>query len=79
MFSPVKHIPISVGAETDLTMLRAFLNNGTEPMMATDADDIAKLFKWVTMSTISRMSSVNPDDVKSFLKFDDDEDEDVIE
>mgnify|MGYP000254259019 FL=1 len=60
-------------------MLRAFLNNGTEPMMATDADDIAKLFKWVTMSTISRMSSVNPDDVKSFLKFDDDEDEDVIE
>jgi hypothetical protein len=31
------------------------------------------------MSTISRMSSVNPDDVKSFLKFDDDEDEDVIE
>ena len=72
-------VAMSVGAETDLTMLRAFLNNGTEPMMATDADDIAKLFKWVTMSTISRMSSVNPDDVKSFLKFDDDEDEDVIE
>ena len=63
-------VAMSVGAETDLTMLRAFLNNGTEPMMATDADDIAKLFKWVTMSTISRMSSVNPDDVKSFLKFD---------
>lgn len=40
---------------------------------------VRKLFKWVTMSTISRMSSVNPDDVKSFLKFDDDEDEDVIE
>lgn len=33
-------VAMSVGAETDLTMLRAFLNNGTEPMMATDADDI---------------------------------------
>lgn len=72
-------VAMSVGAGTDLTMLRAFLDNGTEPMMATDAEDIAKLFKWVTMSTIIRMSSVNPDDVRSFLKFDNDEDEDVIE
>ncbi len=72
-------VAMSAGVETDLTMLSAFLNNGTEPMMAADADDIVKLFKWVTMSTISRMSSVNPDDVKSFLKFDNDEDEDVIE
>ncbi len=48
-------------------------------MLATDADEIAKLFKWVTMSTISRMTSANPDDIKSFLKFDVDEDEDVIE
>lgn len=72
-------VAMSVDAGTDTAMLKAFLNNGTEPMMATDAEDIAKLFKWVTMSTISRMSSVNPDDVKSFLKFDDDDDEDVIE
>lgn len=72
-------IAMSVDEGTDKNMLRAFLNNGTEPMFAADADDIAKLFKWVTMSTISRMTSVNPDDVKSFLKFeDDDEDEDVI-
>lgn len=73
-------VAMSVDQDTDLTMLKAFLNNGTEPMLATDANDIAKLFKWVTMSTISRMSSVNPDDIKSFLKFDDDDsDEDVIE
>lgn len=71
-------VAMSVGAGTDLGMLKAFLDNGTEPMMAADADDIAKLFKWVTMSTISRISSVDPDDIKSFLKFDDDEDEDVI-
>ena len=47
-------------------------------MLATDAEDIAKLFKWVTMSTISRMSSINPDDVKSFLRFDDEDDDEVI-
>lgn len=73
-------VAMSVDVGTDTSMLKAFLNNGTEPMLATDADDIAKIFKWVTMSTISRMTSANPDDVKSFLKFDnDDEDEDVIE
>lgn len=73
-------VAMSVDEGTDKAMLRAFLDNGTEPMMAVDANDIAKLFKWVTMSTISRMSSVNPDDVKSFLKFDDDNfDDDVIE
>lgn len=72
-------VAMSVGAGTDMAMLKAFLNNGTDPMMATDASDISKLFKWVTMSTISRMSSVNPDDIKSFLKFDDDEDEEIIE
>ncbi len=73
-------VAMSVDKDTDITMLKAFLNNGTEPMLATDANDIAKVFKWVTMSTISRMTSVNPDDIKSFLKFDDDDsDEEVIE
>ncbi len=73
-------VALSVDEGTDKAMLSAFLDNGTEPMMAVDANDIAKLFKWVTMSTISRMASVNPDDVKSFLKFDDDNfDDDVIE
>ena len=71
-------VAVNVGGGSDKAMLRAFLNNGTEPMMATDAADIAKLFKWVTMSTISRMSSINPDDVKSFLKFDDEDNDEVI-
>lgn len=71
-------VAMSVDEGTDLNMLKAFLNNGTEPMLATDADDISKLFKWITMSTISRMSSVNPDDVQSFLRFEDDDDEDVL-
>ncbi len=67
--SKCMRVAMSFGADTDLNMFRAFLNNGTEPMKATDASDIAKLFKWVTMSTISRMSSTDPDNMKSFLKF----------
>jgi len=72
-------IAMSVDEATDLNMLRAFLNNETEPMQATNANDIAKMFKWVTMSTISRMSSTDPDNVQSFLKFDSDaEDDDIL-
>lgn len=71
-------VAMSVDAGTDLEMLRAFLDNGTEPMMAIDADGIAKVFKWVTMSTISRMSSANPDDIQSFLRMEDDSDDDDV-
>ena len=72
-------VAMSVDEATDLNMLRAFLNNETEPMQATNANDIAKMFKWVTMSTISRMSSTDPDNVQSFLKFDSDsEDDDIL-
>lgn len=72
-------IAMSVGNDTDLNMLRAFLDNGTEPMQAKDADGIAKVFKWITMSSISRMSSTNPDNIKSFLKFDSlSEDDDIL-
>lgn len=72
-------VAMSVDEATDLNMLRAFLNNETEPMQATNANDIAKMFKWVTMSTISRMSSTDPDNVQSFLKFNSDsEDDDIL-
>ncbi len=71
-------VALSVDKGTDINMLKAFLDNGTEPRPATDANDIAKFFKWLTMSSISRMSSVNPNDIQSFLKFDDEDDDDVI-
>ena len=76
--SKCMRIAMSVDSSTDLNMLRAFLDNGSEPMQATDANDIAKLFKWVTMSTISRMSSAAPDNVKSFLKIEVPEDDDIV-
>lgn len=71
-------IAMSVDADTDLNMLRAFLNNGGKPMRANDAADIAKAFQWITMSSISRMSSTNPNDVQSFLKWDDEDEDEVI-
>ncbi len=71
-------VAMSVDDGTDLNMLKAFLNNGTKPMTASDANEISKLFKWITMSTISRMTSVNPDDIQSFLKFDSNAEDDEI-
>lgn len=76
--SKCARIAMSVDDATDLNMLRAFLNNGTEPMKATNAGDIAKVFKWITMSTVSRMSSTNPDNVQSFLKFDTSDDDILV-
>lgn len=76
--SKCMRIAMSVDDATDLNMLRAFLNNGTEPMKATNADEIAELFKWITMSTVSRMSSSNPNNIKSFLKFDSTDDDVLI-
>lgn len=76
--SKCMRVAMSVDDATDLNTLRAFLNNGTEPMKATNASDIAKVFKWITMSTISRMSSTNPDNVSSFLKFDSGDDDILV-
>mgnify|MGYP002621466298 CR=1 FL=1 len=76
--SKCMRIAMSVDDATDLNMLRAFLNNGTEPMKATNASDIAKVFKWITMSTVSRMSSTNPDNVQSFLRFDTSDDDILV-
>lgn len=71
-------VAISVDLDTDINMLKAFLNNGTEPISAVDATDIAKVFKWITMSTISRMNSVNPNDLQSFLRFEDEDEDEVL-
>ena len=76
--SKCMRIAMSVDDATDLNMLRAFLNNGTEPMKATNASDIATVFKWITMSTVSRMSSTNPDNVQSFLRFDTSDDDILV-
>ena len=54
-------LALGIGGDADHEMLEAFINNSEVPVITTkDASGISKFFKWVTMSTISRMSSVNP-------------------
>ena len=47
-------------------------------MAANDAADIAKAFQWITMSSINRMTSTNPNDIQSFLKWKDEDEDEVI-
>lgn len=54
-------LALGIGQDADQDMLKAFINNPEIPVItAKDTSGIVKFFKWVTMSTISRMSSVNP-------------------
>lgn len=71
-------IAVSVDAATDLNMLSAFLDNGNKPIPANDAADIVKVFNWITMSSICRMASSNPNDIQSFLKWEDWNDDEII-
>lgn len=71
-------VALSVDSATDKNMLQAFLNNGASPIEAVDAEDIIKAFQWITMSSISRMSSVNPNEIGSFLRFEEDDEDEVI-
>jgi uncharacterized protein YegL len=54
---------MGVGADADTEMLKAFIKNSERPVYKSrDASGISKFFRWVTMSTVARMNSVNPND-----------------
>ncbi|MCK9576076.1 MAG: VWA domain-containing protein [Clostridia bacterium] len=56
-----QRLAMGIGADADIEMLKAFVNNPEVPVIkAKDASGISAFFRWVTMSTISRMNSVNP-------------------
>jgi len=56
-----QRLAMGIGQDADIEMLKAFVNNPEIPVIkAKDASGISAFFKWVTMSTISRMNSVNP-------------------
>ena len=61
-------------------MLKEFINNPEIPVFkANDATGITKFFKWVTMSTVARMNSVNPNVTSTVAPiFDMDEEEILI-
>jgi uncharacterized protein YegL len=56
-----QRLAMGIGQDADIDMLKAFINNQEVPVIkAKDASGISAFFRWVTMSTINRMNSVNP-------------------
>lgn len=74
-----QRLALAIGDDADVKMLREFIGNAETPLIkAHNVQGISKFFKWVTMSTIARMSSVNPDIVQPANVVFDIEDEDII-
>ena len=74
-------LAMGIGDDADIDMLKAFVNNPSVPVIQSkNAAGIANFFKWVTMSTVSRISSSNPNDPLSMLptNFDFDNDEIIL-
>ena len=74
-------LAMGIGDDADIDMLKAFVNNPSVPVIQSKhAAGIANFFKWVTMSTVSRISSSNPNDPLSMLptNFDFDKDEIIL-
>jgi uncharacterized protein YegL len=56
-----QRLAMGIGQDADIDMLKAFINNPEIPVIKSkDATGISAFFKWLTMSTINRMNSVNP-------------------
>ncbi|PKO08627.1 MAG: tellurite resistance protein TerY [Chloroflexi bacterium HGW-Chloroflexi-2] len=59
--SKSQRLALGIGADADFSMLKAFINNTEIPVIKSkDAGGISKFFRWVTMSTVARMNSINP-------------------
>ncbi len=77
--SKCQRLALGIGEDADLDMLRAFIDNPEIPVIKTeDASGIGKFFKWVTMSTVARMNSVNPNETAVLAPLFDINEEDII-
>ena len=77
--SKCQRLALGIGEDADADMLKAFINNPEIPVIKTsDASGIAKFFRWVTMSTVARMSSVNPNETGVVAPLFDIDEEDII-
>jgi imidazole glycerol phosphate synthase subunit HisF len=55
---------MGIGSDADMAMLKAFVKNNQIPVIKSNgAKGIARFFRWVTMSTIARATSVAPNNV----------------
>ncbi len=77
--SKIQRLALGVGADADYGTLKAFINNPEIPVIkANDAAGITRFFRWVTMSTIARMNSVNPNEKSVIAPIFDIDVEDII-
>ena len=77
--SKCQRLALGIGADADVEMLKAFVNNPEIPVIKTqDAAGITKFFRWVTMSTVARMNSINPDSPSTVAPIFDMDEEDIV-
>lgn len=74
-----QRLALGIGDDADTEMLKAFIDNPEVPVIKTkDASGIAKFFRWVTMSTVARMHSVNPNETATVAPLFDIDAEDIV-
>lgn len=77
--SKCQRLALGIGEDADTEMLKAFIDHPEVPVIkAKDASGIAKFFRWVTMSTVARMHSVNPNETGSIAPLFDIDAEDIV-
>lgn len=77
--SKSQRLALGIGADADFGMLKEFVNNPEIPVIkAHDASGITKFFRWVTMSTVARISSVNPNVTSTVAPMFDMDEEDIV-
>lgn len=77
--SKCQRLALGIGEDADTEMLKAFIDNPEVPVIRTkDASGIAKFFRWVTMSTVTRMHSVNPNETATVAPLFDIDAEDIV-
>lgn len=74
-----QRLALGIGSDADLNMLKAFIDNPEIPVIkARDIEGISKFFRWVTLSTVARMNSINPNETSIIAPIFDIDKEDII-
>jgi uncharacterized protein YegL len=77
--SKCQRLALGIGEDADTEMLKSFIDNPEVPVIKTkDASGITKFFRWVTMSTVARMHSVNPNETGVVAPIFDIDAEDIV-
>ena len=70
---------LGIGENAEIDMLKSFIDNPEIPVIKTkDASGITKFFRWVTMSTVARMTSINPNEISVVAPMFDIDGEDIV-